>query len=36
MLTVSFAADSKNGSAQQYSEGFGVAQQLVSVAIGLT
>ncbi|TXT13524.1 hypothetical protein VHUM_00891 [Vanrija humicola] len=33
----SFVADaSKNNSAEQYSTGFGVAQQLVSVAIGLT
>lgn len=33
----SFVADaSKNNSAEQYSTGFGVAQQLISVAIGLT
>ncbi|KAL1412922.1 pheromone-regulated protein prm10 [Vanrija albida] len=33
----SFVADaSKNNSVEQYSTGFGVAQQLISVAIGLT
>ena len=32
----SFAVESSSGNAQAYSSGFQVAQQLVSVAIGLT
>lgn len=34
--TCSFAVQSSEGSTEAYSSGFEVAQQLVSVAIGLT